>query len=65
MGLPALGVYQRNPRRSDRKVANNFNSAVARDKIDIAPVANVSHETSFLGRNNATIPATAATHASG
>jgi hypothetical protein len=46
-------------------VANNFNSVLARDKIDIAPVANVSHETSRFGRNSVTIPANAANHASG
>lgn len=46
-------------------VANNFNNVVARDRIDIAPVANVIHDSNFLGLNKLIIPATAASHASG
>jgi hypothetical protein len=38
---------------------------VARDRIDIAPVANVIHDSILFGLNNPIIPATAASHASG
>jgi hypothetical protein len=39
--------------------------AVARESIDIAPVANVSHDSSLFGRNNVRIPIAAAAHAKG
>ena len=56
---------QRNPDLNDRKVENNFSSAVARDKIEIAPVANVIHDSILFGLNSVTSPARAAIHANG
>jgi hypothetical protein len=56
---------QRNPDRNDRRVENNFNSAVAREMMDIAFVANVSQPKSRRGRSSVATPANAAIQASG
>jgi hypothetical protein len=54
-----------NPDRSERRLENSLNSAVAREMSAIAFVANASHETNRRGRSSVATPASAASHASG